>query len=181
MSAFTQALSEEKMQRRFVLLLCAITLAGVVTGCVNPGIVQLSPDTYMLSRTDKGGVFGNASAMKADVIREANEFAARQGKIAIPLSLNDSPMYIGHFASVDYQFRVVDASDPDAQRVNLVPRPDVVIEKRGKTSIDVTTTDHTDRPKDVYAELLKLDDLRKRGILSEAEFDAQKKKLLSGQ
>ena len=79
-----------------------------------------------------------------------------------------------------YQFRVVDASDPDAQRVNLVPRPDVVIEKRGKTSIDVTTTDHTDRPKDVYAELLKLDDLRKRGILSEAKFDAQKKKLLSG-
>lgn len=168
------------MQLRLVLLLCAISLAGVVTGCLNPGVVQLSPDTYMLSRTDKGGVFGNASAMKADVIREANEFAARQGKIAIPISLNDSPMYIGHFASVDYQFRVVDASDPEARRVNLVPRPDVVIENTGKTSMDVKIKDQTDRPKDVYAELLKLDDLRKRGILSEVEFEAQKKKLLSG-
>ena len=28
---------------------------------------------------------------------------------------------------------MVDASDPDARRVNLVPRPDVVIEKSGAT------------------------------------------------
>ena len=31
-----------------------------------------------------------------------------------------------------------------------------------------------------YAELLMLDDLRKRGILTDAEFEAQKKKLLEG-
>ena len=74
----------------------------------------------MLSRTDKGGVFGNSSAMKADVIREANEFAASQGKIAIPLALNESPMYIGHFASVEYQFRVVSESDPEARRVSQI-------------------------------------------------------------
>jgi Short C-terminal domain len=169
------------MELRLVLLLCVISLAGVITGCANPGIVKLSPDTYMLSRTDKGGMFGNASAMKADVIREANEFAARQGKIAIPISLNDSPMYIGHFASVDYQFRVVDASDPEAQQhVNLAPRPDIVIEKTEKTSGDVRTKDQTNRQKDIYAELIRLDDLHKRGILSEAEFEVQKKKLLDG-
>jgi hypothetical protein len=118
--------------------------------------------------------------MKADVIREANEFAASQGKIAIPISLNESPMYIGHFASVDYQFRVVDESDPEARRINLVPRPNVVIEKTEKTTMDVNTKDQTNRPKDIYPELLKLDDLRKRGILSQEEFDAQKKKLLGG-
>jgi hypothetical protein len=98
-----------------VFLLGAISLAAVVTGCANPGIVKLSPDTYLLSRTDKGGIFGNASAMKANVIREANEFAASRGKIAVPISLKESPMYIGHFASVDYQFRVVDESDPEAR------------------------------------------------------------------
>jgi hypothetical protein len=68
----------------------------------------------MLARTDKGGIFGNASAMKADVIREANEFAASQGKVAVPVALKEDPMYIGHFASVEYQFRVVDKSDPEA-------------------------------------------------------------------
>jgi hypothetical protein len=34
--------------------------------------------------------------------------------------------------------------------------------------------------KDVYAELLKLDDLLKRGILTQAEFDSQKAKVLDG-
>ena len=168
------------MKIRSTLLLAFLTLMAVLMGCANPGIVKLSQDTYMLSRTDKGGVFGNASAMKADVIREANEFAASQGKIAIPISLNESPMYIGHFASVDYQFRVVDESDPEARRINLVPRPNVVIEKTEKTTMDVNTKDQTNRPKDIYPELLKLDDLRKRGILSQEEFDAQKKKLLGG-
>lgn len=163
---------------RLMLLLAATV---VVAGCANPGIVPLSPDTYMLSRTDKGGIFGNASAMKADVIREANEFAASQGKIAIPISMHETPLIVGaRFASVEYQFRVVDKNDPEARRVSLVPRPDIVIEKTEKSSIDVKTKDQTDRPKDVYAELIKLDDLRKRGILTEAEFEAQKKKLLSG-
>jgi hypothetical protein len=161
-----------------ILRIMAISAFVSLTGCANPGIVKLSPDTYLLSRTDKGGLFGNASAMKAEVINEANEFAAKQGKIAIPISLNDSPMFIGHFASVDYQFRVVDASDPEAQRVNLVPRPDVVIEKTEKTSVDVRTKDQSNHQKDVYAELIKLDDLRKRGILSDTEFEEQKKKLL---
>ena len=34
--------------------------------------------------------------------------------------------------------------------------------------------------KDVYAELLKLDDLLKKGILTQAEFDSQKAKVLDG-
>lgn len=32
--------------------------------------------------------------------------------------------------------------------------------------------------KDVYTELLKLDDLRKRGIITDAEFEDQKAKIL---
>lgn len=169
------------MQHRLVFLLGVISLAAIVTACANPGIVKLSPDTYLLSRSDRGGIFGNASAMKADVIREANQFAASQGKIAIPISLNESPIYPGHLASVDYQFRVVDESDPEAKlRGNLVPGPNVVIEKTEKTAVEVRTKDQTDHQKDLYSELTKLDDLRKRGILSEAEFEVQKKKLLNG-
>lgn len=160
----------------------AVAVALALVGCANPGIVQLSPDTYMLSRTDKGGIFGNPSAMKADVIREAGEFAATQGKVAIPLAVNETPLVVGRgFASVEYQFRVVDKGDPEARRTSLVPRADVVIEKKENVSIDARTKDTTERPRDVYAELLKLDDLKKRGILTEAEFDAQKKRLLGAQ
>lgn len=44
--------------------------------------------------------------------------------------------------------------------------------------MDVKSKDQTERPKDFYAELIKLDDLRKRDILTKDEFDIQKKRLL---
>jgi hypothetical protein len=116
--------------------------------------------------------------MKAAVIEEANAFAKKQGKVAIPISTNEVPMQVGRFASFDYQFRLVDPTSPEARATALIPRADVVIEKSSKETVDVHTKDDSAKTKDVYAELLKLDDLRKRGIPSEAEFEAQKKKLL---
>jgi hypothetical protein len=155
-------------------LLACISL--LLAGCSHPGIVQISPDTYFISRTDKGGVFGNASKMKVEVIREANEFAAKQGKVAIPLSTRETPMAIGQFASFDYQFRVVDKNDPEAKRTALIPRADIVVDKTEKVTADVKTID--EKSPDLYTELTKLDDLRKKGIITDAEFEAAKKKLL---
>lgn len=149
-------------------------VVAVAAGCAKPGtVVQLSPDTYMVSRTDKGGVFGSASAMKVDAIREASEFAAGQGKVSIPLHIRETPAAPGTFASVEYQFRVLDKSDPEARRVSVVPRSDAATEKTEKTEsggIDVRVN--------FYSELIKLDELRRRGILTEAEFETQKRKLL---
>lgn len=152
------------------LLLIAIIF---LTACANPGIVKLSPDTYMLSRADRGGIFGNAAAMKAEVIQEASDFAEKQGKVAIPLGLKEIPISPGRLAQVEYQFRVVDKNDPEVKRVSLVPRPDVVIEKNEKTKVDVTSKND-----DIYEKLIKLDDLRKKGIISNSEFDSEKKKVL---
>lgn len=153
------------------LLLGALAAAA---GCASPGsVVQLSPDTYLVSRTDKGAAFGSIAAMKVDAIREASEFASGQGKVAIPLHLRETPAAPGTLASVEYQFRVVDKSDPEARRVSLVPRSELSAEKADRPEsggIDI-------RP-DVYRDLIRLDELRRRGILTEAEFEAQKRKLL---
>ena len=103
------------------LIFCSAGILAVA-GCAAPGVVQLSPDTYMISRTDTAGVFGNASNMKMEVIQEANEFAAKQGKVAIAISSNFIPMVVAHnVASFDYQFRVVDKNDPEAKRTSLLP------------------------------------------------------------
>ena len=152
----------------------------LLAGCANPGVVQVSPDTYMLSREDHAGIFGSSSTLKAGVISDANAFAASQGKIAIPISSNEKPVgnTPGSWAKFEYQFRVVDKNDVEARRTALVPRPNFVIEKTEKISADIRTKDLTSKPKDTYAELIKLDDLRKRGILTNAEFDEQKRKLL---
>ncbi len=101
------------------------------------------------------------------------------GKIAIPLSTNETPVYPGHFATFEYQFRVIDKDDPEATRSHLVPRPDVVIEKNEKINADIKTEDKKTDHSDTYTELTKLDDLRKKGIITDAEFEAEKAKILS--
>lgn len=162
-----------------------LIVAGVfllLTGCQsNPQIVEMSQDTYMIYREDHGGIFGNASALKAEVIQAANTFAASQGKVVVPVSTNFTPMGRGpaQWASFEYQFVVVDKDDPAVGRTPMVPRADVVIENKGKVTTDIHVKDHTEKSKDVYLELMKLDDLRKKGIINEAEFEAQKKKILS--
>ena len=160
-----------------------LALTVPVGAWANEDIIKISPDTFMLSRTDRRGIFGDPKAFKAQVFREANEFAERQGKVAIPITFNEVPMGPGRFASFEYQFRVVDKEDPEARRTALVPRADVVVDHniRNDTNIKVTNETKGNAPKDVYGELIKLDDLRKRGIITEAEFDAMKKKLLSSQ
>ena len=160
---------------------CIASVAILLAGCANPGVVQLSPDTYILSREDHAGIFGSSSSLMAGVIADANAFATSQGKVAIPISTQEKPVgnTPGSWAKFDYQFRVVDKNDPEVRRTSLVKRADVVIEKTEKISADVRTKDQTSKPKDTYSELIKLDDLRKRGILSETEFAAQKQKLLN--
>ncbi|MCE9619189.1 MAG: SHOCT domain-containing protein [Planctomycetes bacterium] len=131
----------------------------------------MAPNTYYLSRVDQAGVFGNAESMTSDVLGEATQFAQQRGKVAIPITLKTSPSWPGHFATVQYQFRLVDKDSPEAQKAALLPVPNVRIETPPAAV-------PPNQSKDVYAELIKLDDLRKRGVLTEAEFEAQKKKLL---
>jgi hypothetical protein len=159
-----------------------VTCLGIIaiSGCANQGIVKLSPDTYMLSRADRAGVFGNPAAMKTEVIQEANTFAESMGKIAVPITANEVPIGLGRLATFEYQFRVVDKNDPEARGAALVSRPNAFIEKTDKNSEDVKKNGQTERSKDVYADLIKIDDLRKRGILTDAEFETQKRNLLEG-
>ena len=89
------------------MLLCA--------GCSNPEIVQMSSGVYELARADHGGIFGNKDALKSGVIRDANTYAERQGKVAVPVSAKEHPVGIlGDWASYEYVFKVVDKNSPDA-------------------------------------------------------------------
>lgn len=160
------------MQRTAALIIAI----GTLVGCANPGIIKISPDTYLLAREAHGGIFASSTALKAGVIRDANAFAAGQGKVAMPISAKEKPMGNGpaQWASFEYQFRVVDKDDPAVRRTQLVHNPNVVIQK---TDPDAGEQGGT---KDLYSELLKLEDLRKRGLLTDAEFEEQKKTLLQG-
>ena len=155
----------------------ALVVVIALVGCATAAPIAMGNDTYMISQTSAGGVFTNMGSLKSDVIQRANAFAESKGKVAIPLASKESPAVPGRsMPNFEYQFRLVSKDDPRATGTALVPRPDVVIEQHDSVKTDVQV--HHDAQKDMYTELMKLDDLRKKGIITDAEFDAQKKKLL---
>jgi len=172
--------------KRFLAVLWLL-LFSALASARQPEVVQLSPDTYMISKADHGGIFGSGlPKLKATVIKQANDFAAQQGKIAIPLASSERPLGHGpgQWATFEYQFRVVDKNDPEARRTSLVPTPNAVIKVESPTPQPSATPTSAESPKggdrvdDLYSKLIKLDDLRKRGLLTNAEFEAEKRKLL---
>jgi hypothetical protein len=116
-------------------------VAFIAVGCATNQTVQLSPDTYLIRKEDARGIFGSMAKLKADVIRQANEFAAKQGKIAVPITMQEKPVGFGpgQWAWVEYQFRVVDKDDPEAQRTALLPRPDIVVDRTDRLTVDNQT------------------------------------------
>jgi hypothetical protein len=62
-------------------IIAALGLALLCAGCANPGVVEITPGIYNLSREDHGGIFGNASALRAGVIRDANRLLKNPEKV----------------------------------------------------------------------------------------------------
>lgn len=172
---FTTA-QEILMKRILLIVICCF----VISCASNPGIINISPDTYMISRIDKAGIFGNAATMKAEVFQDANNFAKKLGKAAIPISINEIPAAPGRFASIEYQFRVVAEDDPEYSRVSLKPRADYVTESKNTIDLNINQSQESfeKNNKDIYKELIRLDDLLKKEIITEEEFKILKAKLL---
>ena len=128
-----------------------LILLVLCSSLVLADVVQISDDTFVIRRSDKGGLFGNTAKMRDKVIREADEFATEKGKIAETVTLSETGKGFLRFAKIEYTFRLVDAEPT---------------EKEKEKSIDL------------YSELKKLAELRDDGILTDEEFETQKKKLL---
>lgn len=100
---------------KIIKIFCTLFVLISLVGCANPGVIQLSSSVYQLGRADHGGIFGNKDALKAGVISDANAFAEKQNKVAIPIRAKEHPVGIlADWASFEYTFRVVDKDDPDA-------------------------------------------------------------------
>ncbi len=103
-----------------------------------------------------GSGFVSLQSIREDAEKRATDFCSRQGKEMQALGeRTSSPPYIlGNFPKIEICFACLEkkATAKPAQEVS----------------------------KDLYTEIMKLEDLRKRGLLTDAEFEAQKKKLLNG-
>src|SRR5690606_24188877 len=136
----------------------------VLAGCASSGPIPMGNDTFMISQTSAGGMFKSMSSLKAEVMKQANAFAESKGKVAVPLNSKESPAYPGRMPSFEYQFLLADRNDPRASGASLTPRADMIIERHDTIKADIKTQDQSVTKPDLYAELMKLEDLRKKGI-----------------
>ena len=148
------------MSSYIVSILLVILLFAATVGCAPAPFIPIGEDTYTISQTSAGGMFKSMSSLRTEVIGRANAFAQSKDKVAVAISEKESPSYPGHMPSFTYTFQLV----PIEQ---LAPGTDNYISNRSEFN-------------DVYDKLLKLDDLRNNGIITQAEFEELKAKILSG-
>jgi hypothetical protein len=96
--------SKGVQMKKVAILLCA-GLAGCAS---NSGIVQMGPDTYLVSRQAATG-FSGMGTLKADALKEAYEQCQKTGKsVKIIEAIDAQPPYIfGNFPKTEIQFKCV--------------------------------------------------------------------------
>jgi hypothetical protein len=160
------------------LQVAALATAALI-GCAAPDPMMISPGVYMISRTSAAGsVMVNMAQLKADTIEAANKFAESRGKIAVAISLRDERPVPG-FPLVEYQFRLAEPGTVGDSTVTLKKDANLTIQRTDTVIVKPDPTTPRSQKADLYSELLKLEELRKRGLLTDEEFQAQKKKLLA--
>ena len=175
------------------LLLLATSTAVMLTGCATteatPVVTQLSDDTYMVTLREKSSYFSmDKPKFKAQAVNHSLDYAASKGKVAVPITLREKTAGVFEdWVNIEYEFRLVDKDDPRANRNQPDPDdkpvpakpPEPIKQPEPVAPPAAATTPDTRSKQDIYNDLLKLDDLRKKGIITQAEFESEKKKLLA--
>lgn len=161
---------------RIKLFLCFVVL--LLVGCASSGVVPLSQDTFTISKKSAAGVFVNLAKLQKTVVDEANLYAEERGKVAVALDMQTVPAAQGRYPSVTYQFKLVDEASVEGKHGR---QSNIVLVERIKsdTAVSVENADAKTKFSDArYEKLFQINELRKEGILTEEEFQAEKKKIL---
>lgn len=153
-----------------------IIFAAIVflTGCVSSGVVPMGQDTFMITKQSSTG-FHSASSVKADIYKEGSAYCASQGKEIQPVNDQGVDGVPGRsFANAEIQFRCLSKGDAELGRPTMKPIANIRIENDIREKKDISVQGSGD----MYTELKKLKDLLDANIITQAEFDTQKKKIL---
>ncbi|ADL56031.1 SHOCT domain-containing protein [Gallionella capsiferriformans] len=143
----------------------------ILTGCATTtGVVPIGEDTYMLSKSDNSRPFISGSEVKAAVMKDANKYCSDINKKFQVVNTHENSQSFGVVASAEVQFMCLNSGDNQLSRPKLTKEADSIIQVKTESPKAERQTN--------YKQLIELDDLRKRGIISDEEFNAQKKKLL---
>jgi hypothetical protein len=120
------------MESKMNKLTGVAAIALALNACAShTGVVPIGRDTFMIAKQQVTG-FPGLGNMKAEIIAEASQHCAAQGKeIQIVSTQETQPPYIlGNYPRSEIQFMCLSAGDRELQRPKLQKVPDTVIEVR---------------------------------------------------
>lgn len=133
-------------------------------------LVTLGDNTFQITRKATTAFNRDIDTLKAEAQDDAEKYCASHGKQLKVVSLTaKKPLMTLGYSEAKIVFKALDAGDPELS----APAPGMPAAAVAPAPVN----EHLSG--DLYNDLLKLDDLRKRGILTEEEFQAEKKKVLS--
>ena len=126
-------------------------------------VVPMGNNTFSITRAASNGFNRDIDKLKAEAQDEAAKYCAAEGKQLKVVDLTSKRPFFGTgYASATIVFQALTAAEI-TQQANAAPG---IVEKNHDTD-------------SMYNDLMKLDDLRKKGILTDDEFQAEKKKILA--
>jgi hypothetical protein len=164
----------EMFQNAKIIFLVLVTLS--IFGCGSSGPVKIGVDTYMISKTSIPQV--SASSIQADLYAEANTFCESKGMELQPISEQGvEGITFVRESSAQIKFRCLKNGDSELSRPTMKPVANVRIESDVGEKKEVKEIP-AQQSGDMYVELKKLKELLDSGVITQAEFDVQKKKIL---
>ena len=132
----------------------------------------MSQDSYFIGKKDGSPGIGVSLSNKAEVYQEATEFCNKKGLEVLTLRETVTPAAPGRLGSTELHFKCV---QPGGTAQPLVKDADKVV----NVNSNVNVRSENSNSKDMYTELKKLKELKDSGIITQEEFDIEKKEILS--
>lgn len=160
--------------------LCIIALIIVSAGSIGcttgSQVMPASGGAYTVTKSGTTG-FTSLGVLRKEAYEDANKFARSKGMAAEVISVNEVPAGFARWPQVDLRFRLVSATERESSGKTpaLTIRTQAGHDAMGNpTAGEVTATKEID----LYTELKKLGELKEKGLLTEEEFQKEKKRLL---
>jgi len=151
-------------------ILSTFTLGIALLGCpaithaksVPSEITAIGENTFSLTRTARTALTRDTDQMKEELQADAAKYCADLGKQMKVIDLTAKKPFFGTgYASATIIFKAVTTAELE------------------QANAHATSPERPSMTGDLYNDLTKLDDLRKKGILTEEEFQSEKKKVLA--
>ena len=132
-------------------------------------LASIGNNTYVITREAKTAFDRDTEHLKELAKEDAAKYYESQGKQLKVVDLTaDKPFFATGYAKAKIVFKALGSDDPELAVAQVQPSP-----KAAAVRPETSSTGN------LYDDLIKLDDLRKKGILTEEEFQSEKQKVLN--